>query len=421
MTSLLAPPLADPRADPSAGLHACLDDLVGLDVDRLDGAGQAALLRGLGRAEARIAALRSRLLARAERSSTAARAGAASTGQWAAKVANADAVVAQRQVALAQGLERRSATQVALSAGSISAEHAAVIVQADRNLPTSVTARQRDVVEAALVAKAERLTPTALRRAARRALEAVEKDPAIVDAHENELVLNEEERARAKTRFTMHDNGDGTVSGAFTVPSAQGSLLKKIVDTITAPRRGRLGATAAQVGDREARTDWDRARGEALVELIEHLPTDHLHSKTAATVVITASDDVLRGALKSVGLDTGESLSAGEVRRLVCNASLIPAVMGGQSLPLDLGRSSRLYSEAQRIALGLVHQTCAADGCDRPFAWCELHHLHEWALGGRTDLANAVPLCHFHHQRIHDHRYRHARAKGGSIVFTRRT
>ena len=58
-----------------------------------------------------------------------------------------------------------------------------------------------------------------------------------------------------------------------------------------------------------------------------------------------------------------------------------------------------------------------ADGCDRPFAWCEIHHQHAWALGGLSDLANAVPLCHFHHRRIHDHRYRHTRAPDGSIVF----
>jgi hypothetical protein len=417
MTSRLALPLRDPAAD----LHASLGELGSYDIDQLDGGGLAELLGSVSRAEARLAAFKLRVIARAETARAAEQSGAASTGQWAAKIANVDAVVAQRQVGLAQGLHRRTATQRALSSGAISTEHAAVIVQADRQLPAQVTAAQRDTVEATLVAKARTLTPSALRRAARRALEAVETDVAVVDAHENELVLDEEARARARTRLTLHDNRNGTVSGYFTVPAAQGLLLKKIIDTITAPRRGRLGATQAQVGDREARTDWDRARGEALVELIEHLPTDHLHPKTAATLVVTLSEDVLRGALRAVGLDTGEVLSADEVRRLACTARLIPAVLNGKGIPLDLGRSARLFTESQRIALGLIHQTCAADGCDRPFAWCELHHLHEWALGGPTDLANAIPLCHFHHQRIHDHRYRHARAKDGSIVFSRRT
>jgi hypothetical protein len=376
-------------------------------------------VRSLTRAEARIAALRLRVLARADQSMTALSSGAANTGQWAAKTVNADPVAAQRQVGLAQGLDRRDATRRALSAGTISAEHAAVIVHADRNLPTHVSPDQRDVVEAALVTKALSLSPTALRRAARRALEAVETDAKVVDAHENELVVDEEDRARARTRLRLHENGDGTVSGHFTVPSAHGQLLKKIIETITAPRRGRLGATRAQVGDQASRTDWDRVRGEAFTELIEHLPTDHLHPKSAATLVISFSQDVLHEALRAVGLDTGGVLSAGEIRRLACTSRLIPAVLGGKSLPLDLGQSARLFSETQRVALGLVHKTCAADGCDRPFAWCELHHLSEWALGGPTDLANAVPLCHFHHQRIHDHRYRHTRSGDGTIAFHR--
>jgi hypothetical protein len=417
MTSFLAPPFADP----TVSLHACLDDLASFDLEGCTADQQAALLNSLTRAEARIAALKLQVLGTAERSRTAARSGAASTGQWAARVANADPAVAQRQVGLARGLERRTATQEALSAGSISTEHAAVIVQADRSLPAQVSAAQRDAVEESLVEKARTLPPSALRRAARRALEAVEPDAAAVDAHENEVVLAQEERARARTRLTLHDNGDGTISGHFTVPSAQGSLLKKIIDTITAPRRARLGAVQAQAGEKEARTDRDRARGEALVELIEHLPTDHLHPRSAATLVVTVSEDVLRGALKVAGLDTGETLSAAEARRLACSAHLIPAVLNGRSLPLDLGRSARLFSEPQRIALGLVHATCAADGCDRPFAWCELHHLRAWALGGRTDLADAVPLCHFHHQRIHDHRYRHARSSDGAVVFRLRT
>jgi len=96
-------------------------------------------------------------------------------------------------------------------------------------------------------------------------------------------------------------------------------------------------------------------------------------------------------------------------------------VLDGRSVPLDLGRSRRLFSEHQRIAAGLTHSTCAADGCERPFAWCELHHRRPWASLGRTDLADAVPLCHFHHQRIHDPRFLHARLPDGSLRFRRRT
>jgi hypothetical protein len=86
---------------------------------------------------------------------------------------------------------------------------------------------------------------------------------------------------------------------------------------------------------------------------------------------------------------------------------------------LDLGRESRLFSQAQRVAAGLNHDTCAADGCDRPYAWCELHHRDPWSRGGRTDLRDAVPLCHWHHQRIHDHRFGAISQPDGSIRFRR--
>ena len=104
----------------------------------------------------------------------------------------------------------------------------------------------------------------------------------------------------------------------------------------------------------------------------------------------------------------------------VVGAGLIPAVLGSASVALDLGCETRLFSQAQRIAVGLRYDTCAADGCERPYAWCELHHQRPWRQGGRTDLANAVPLCHFHHRRIHDHAYDHRHVPDGKIRFTRK-
>lgn len=414
MTSVLAP-------DPAAQLRNSLGWVATCDVDALEPAGQADLLRSVAQAEAMLAALRSRVLVSAERSRAAAATGAASTGQWAARLSNTDQATAHRQVLLAKGLERRTATQAALAAGEIQPEHAAVIVQADRQLPSSVTAEQRVQVEQTLVEKAHHLPPSQLRKAARRSLAAIEDDLALVDAHENELVRDREELARSKVRLTLHDNEDGTVTGHFTVPVMQGDLLRKILQSMTAPRRARLGASRAQLGEAEALRDPAQAQGHAFCELLEHLPTDHLHSRTAATLVVTVGLDTLKGALKVAHLDTNESISAGEARRLACTSGLVPAVLGGSSVPLDLGRESRLFSEAQRTALGLTYSTCAADGCERPFAWCELHHEVPWSEGGPTDLSRAIPLCHFHHQRIHDPAYGHAHRPGGGVRFHQRT
>ena len=108
--------------------------------------------------------------------------------------------------------------------------------------------------------------------------------------------------------------------------------------------------------------------------MLEHLPTDRLHGKVAATVVVTLDHDKLRNQAAAAGLDTGDRISAAETRRLACGAGILPAILSGASQVLDLGRTQRFFTEAQRTALATRHTTCAADGCDRPFAWCELHH-----------------------------------------------
>ena len=292
---------------------------------------------------------------------------------------------AARQVALAGELDSgHDATAEALDAGLVSPEHAAVIVRATGQLPDTVSAEQRQTVEASLVEKAARFSPDQLRRIARRAIEAVEPDQKIVDAHENELIRSEEQAAREKCSLTLHDNGDGTTTGHFTIPALAAAMLGKVIDAMTAPRRMR-----PEAADRSF--DWRHRRGLAFAELLEHLPTDHLHTKTAATVVVTIDHTVLAGAMKAAHLDTDQALSAGEARRLACNAGILPAVLGTKSVALDLGRESRLFSESQRVAKGLEHTTCAATGCERPYAWCELHHRQPWAQGGRTDLADAHP------------------------------
>jgi hypothetical protein len=216
-------------ADRTVELHACLDRLGSLDLSRLTGQQQAALLRELARAESRVSGLRLALLAAAEMAETAREAAAASTGQWAAKAARADGGEAQRQVDLARRLERRSATRRALAGGEISPGHAEVIVRADSQLPVGLGDEARTIVESSLLEKALTMSPEALRRVARRAIAVVEPDPAAVDAHEDVLLVEEETRARATTRLTLHDNHDGTVTGRFTVPTLQGHLLRKIL------------------------------------------------------------------------------------------------------------------------------------------------------------------------------------------------
>ena len=69
---------------------------------------------------------------------------------------------------------------------------------------------------------------------------------------------------------------------------------------------------------------------------------------------------------------------------------------------LDLGRSTRLANRAQRRALRAMYATCAIPGCEVRFDRCKIHHIVWWRNGGRTDLANLLPVCTHHHSKIHD-------------------
>ncbi|MFM8856568.1 MAG: DUF222 domain-containing protein, partial [Actinomycetota bacterium] len=93
----------------------------------------------------------------------------------------------------------------------------------------------------------------------------------------------------------------------------------------------------------------------------------------------------------------GADLPVETIRRIACDANIIPLVLNGKGMPLDIGRSQRLASAAQRRALEATHDTCAFDRCAVAFHACQIHHIDYWETGGPTDLANMVPLCSKHH------------------------
>jgi hypothetical protein len=185
--------------------------------------------------------------------------------------------------------------------------------------------------------------------------------------------------------------------------------LRAALERLSAPRRwsrnnaGELVEDPTLPGEGPSLNYTERL-GAAFVELVEHLPTDG-HSGLGATVMVHLAYEHLLDGMASAGLDAGVATSAGQARRLACNAGIVPAVLGGESEVLDQGRKKRLHTPAQRRALSVRYDSCAAEGCDRPFAWCEIHHPHAWSKGGHTSLDNAIPLCGHHHRRAHDERY----------------
>ncbi|MCW5953887.1 MAG: DUF222 domain-containing protein, partial [Propionibacteriaceae bacterium] len=103
----------------------------------------------------------------------------------------------------------------------------------------------------------------------------------------------------------------------------------------------------------------------------------------------------------AAGLITDDTpLSAGELRRLCCDAGVLPVVLGGGSEPLDVGREHRLVTPAIRAALTTRDRGCAFPTCNTRPAVCEAHHIVPWWADGATALSNMVLLCHHHHSLV---------------------
>jgi HNH endonuclease/Domain of unknown function (DUF222) len=98
----------------------------------------------------------------------------------------------------------------------------------------------------------------------------------------------------------------------------------------------------------------------------------------------------------------GTPLPVEVVRRLACEADIIPVVLGSHGEALAVGRTQRLATPAQRAALGAMHRTCIGATCTVPFDACQIHHVIPWEQGGATDLSNLVPLCSRDHHLVHE-------------------
>lgn len=82
-----------------------------------------------------------------------------------------------------------------------------------------------------------------------------------------------------------------------------------------------------------------------------------------------------------------------------------------EPVPLNLGRTRRLASYEQRVALAVEHTGCVF--CNAPLAHTQAHHHKPWDDGGPTDIGNLGPCCTHEHHLIHDHGWRPRRAPDG--------
>nr|MDQ3350855.1 HNH endonuclease [Actinomycetota bacterium] len=113
-----------------------------------------------------------------------------------------------------------------------------------------------------------------------------------------------------------------------------------------------------------------------------------------AEISVIVDYDTLRSGLHehSVHVDNnGQLITPEAIRRLACDADILPIVLSGGTVPLDMGRKVRTATHEQRLALAAIYPGCAISDCQVRYTHCEVHHTVEWDDHGYTDLDNLVP------------------------------
>ncbi|MEU4397906.1 DUF222 domain-containing protein [Micromonospora orduensis] len=317
--------------------------------------------------------------------------GAASTAVWLRERLRLSGRSARQMVQLATTIDAAPpSVRAALLGGTITVEQGRVVAETVAALPVEVGPEVADKATELLIAWADRLDPSILSRLGERVLTHVAPD--LADQAELAALQRATERAEARRHVTLSEQKNGQVRLSGNLDTDTASLLREAIDPLCAP-----------AGDHDDRSPGQR-RADALGEICRlALRTGTLpdNGGDRPQIVVTMSLDALLNGVRAGTLETGARLTPGTVRRLACDAAVLPAVLGGNSQILDVGRQRRLFTGPLRRALVLRDGGCAFPGCDRPSRWCDGHHVRHWADGGATALGNAVLLCGHHHRLIH--------------------
>ncbi|NYD40460.1 HNH endonuclease signature motif containing protein [Nocardioides panaciterrulae] len=420
--------MANPSAPIAHPLLACAERLVA-DIDEVRGISPAlmspsdkeATLVRLNQALAELRALLLQVLAASD--DVAEQTGDRDPAAWLTQHCRGRRGADRHALKLARLLDQRwHRVAEAFAGGAVNEAQADTIVAALEALPSSVGSEIHEKAELHLIELAAHHGPEDLERLGRRILDLVA--PEIADEEDKRRLEAEERNARRRTFLELRNRPDGTTDLRGRVPRAIGDRLRGDLESFTSPRHRESAPLTETTPEGEVeKLPYDRRLGEAFCAMIERLPAEVLpqHGGTATSMVITVDKDDLISGLGHATLATGAEISIGEARRQACTAGILPAVLGGDSVLLDLGRTKRLFDKSQRIAMTLRDRECRAEGCHVPAAWTEAHHKRRWFDGGDTNLADGVLLCSWHHHRAHDDRYLVKYLPNGDARFRRRT
>ncbi len=368
-------------------IGAGLDALEDASLWSLSTAEVGSLVVAVERLSRRVSAAQVSVLAQADSSGIADQTGASSTAVWLHNVTDLPVGVGRARLALHRALATRPVVAAAFSAGDIGVEAATVVCSSIDALPGGVPAAMNTQIEQLLVDIARDEGTTAV---VQRSIEIADRfDPGELERQENQN--------RTKRWLQLIRQHDGSVKLRGVLDKESAALALAVLDPLAAPLPTIDGVPDTRLPERR--------NADALLQLCQ-LATPALpqvRGERPHMFVTTTLESLQRQVGSALGhLQGGHLISRNAIRRIACDANIIPVVLGSASQPLDIGRSTRLVPQGLRRALILRDEGCAFPGCDRPPLWCDAHHIDYWADGGKTELCNLALLCVHHHDRVHN-------------------
>jgi hypothetical protein len=362
-----------------------------------------------------------------------------STASWLRARLRMTSGAAASQVRTARALYRGPLREsgAALCAGEITAAHANVLAAGTRNLADHVAldaepvlldaARRLDphrlgqlVTHLEYTMDPDRADQAAQRRFERRGVWLTKTIDRMVAIHG--LLTPEAGQALAAVLDSLSrptDASDTRTGGQRTADALQ-EMTRRELESGRLPVTGGVRPQLSVIIDLESLTgDTGRLGGEmGWAGPLEPAAVRRLACDASVTRVVVSRQPG-PGCDRCPGRDLQGPMPASQEGWLGAVLTRLPSVLGGApSQPLNLGRSTRVVSPAQRSALAVRDGGCVFPGCSRPLSWCEAHHVWHWLDGGPTDLDNLALLCRAHHRAVHEEGWRLIRGPDGRFTAT---
>lgn len=268
--------------------------------------------------------------------------------------------------------------------GEISAEHARVITRTMERIPAGVALDLFDAAERSLTSAAQELRPREVGQLGERLLAHLDPDGVLQSDAEHE-------RRRV---FDLIPLADGSYRAHGYLTPDCGAQLLAAISPRSAP-----APTDDDVPD--PRTPAQR-RHDALAELagLTVRRNELVEGRGTTQLIITMTADQLASGEGLAETSFGQFIPAREALRLADEAALAFLLRDARGAVLAEGRSRRLATRSQSLALIARDKGCSFPGCDRPPDWTQRHHVLSWMEGGPTDVDNLTLLCGSHHRNF---------------------